>query len=130
MAVKVKIPVSLIDDFGTVSAARAEFAPTEKLYQKLLKELQVIVADSGAAADEVFMEIGERFTLDISACGNANTVDKAAARRKLGAAAFLDVCSVSQTALNQVLPKPEVEKLLITSQTGPRKFVPAPIAAS
>jgi hypothetical protein len=122
----VKIPVSLINDFGTLSAARAEFAPTEKLYQKALKELQEHYAAS--PADEVFMEIGTSFTLDISACGNANTVDKAAARKKLGAAVFFEFCSISQSALNQVLPKPEVLKLLITTQTGPRKFVPAPIA--
>ena len=75
------------------------------------------------------MEIGERFTLDISAQGMANNVDVAAARKKLGAAVFLEVCSVSQAALNEVLPKPEIQKLLVATQTGPRKFVPAPIAS-
>jgi len=128
---EIQIPATLIDEFGAVFAMRdglkADLAPVEKLYVKLRDQIGALIA--GAPADTTFLEAGDTYTLDISERKNERTVDIAAARKKLGAAGFLAVCSVTQSALNDVLPKPEVEKLLVTSQTGQRSYVPALIAA-
>lgn len=127
----ISIPAALIDEFGAVSEIldrlQADLAPTEKRYKQLREQIGLLIV--AASPGRTFFEAGQRYTLDISEQKKERFVDIAAARKKLGAAAFLEVCSVTQSALNDVLPKPEVEKLLITTQTGSRSYEAALIAA-
>lgn len=126
---EIAIPAALIDEFGAVAVLRdrmkADLAPVEAAYQKLRKQFEGYIA--WAAPGDTFCEIGEAYTLDISARGLQRTVDIAAARKKLGAAAFLEICTVTQSALNTVLPKPQVEALLVSEQTGARSYVAVPL---
>jgi hypothetical protein len=114
----VEIPIALIDAFGEAKKLHDEFAPTEAQYQKLYRELKG-VSDTMDATDGGFFD-GETFTLEISERGMSKDVDVAAARKKLGANVFLTVVSITQSALNAILPKPAVEALLIETQTGSR----------
>ena len=119
--VDVEIPVDLIDAFGEAKRLHDEFAPVENLYQKLYRQVKGYT-DAMDAADGGFFE-GNLFSLEVSERAMAREVDIAAARKTLGATQFMQVATVTQTALNTILPKPAVEALLVESQSGPRKFV-------
>lgn len=115
-----QIPASLIDDYGDVSKLRDEFAPTERLYQKLRKELNDHLSD--APANQEYVQCGERWTLDISERKMERTVDVKKAQKRLGPRNFLHVCSVTLKALEQYLLKPEIDALTVSEQTGARTF--------
>lgn len=121
----VQIPAALIDQFGELAALRADFAPTERRYQKVRAEIAALLENS--AGDEIFLQSGERFKLDISACRMEYPVDVKAARRKIGWTAFLKVCTVTKTALAAFMIKPEIDALCLSSQTGPRTFTAIPL---
>ena len=123
--VQVQIPQGLIDYFGELSKLRVEFAPTERLYQKLHAELKALVADSDP--DQTFAQSGERFSLDVSACRMERKIDVKAAHKKLGWTSFLKVCSVTMKSLEGFLVKPEIEALTVSSQTGARTFTAIPL---
>jgi hypothetical protein len=121
------VPTQTIDDFGDLQLLVERFAPTQARYNKLRDELKAFIAGEDAAAD--FIVRGERYTLNISARAEERSVHVAKARKALGVARFLEACSVTITALKQFLAAPEVDKLLVTSQTGARKFNAVPLAA-
>jgi hypothetical protein len=121
----VRIPSSLIDNFGEVSKLREAFAPTEKLYQKLRGEISVLLVDF--PDNEAFIGTGVQFTLDASARKMERTVDLVAARKKLGAAGFMEIASVSISALSNLLPKPQVDALTVAEQTGSRTYITTPV---
>lgn len=122
----VQVPPQTIDDFGDVVKLRDAFAPTEKLYQRL--RLQLAAQCAGAPPDAEFLVRGERYTLRISACSFDSRVDVPKARKRLGAAAFLECCSVTLRALAGYLTAPEVEALTIRTQTGSRSYNAIPLA--
>lgn len=117
---KVLIPASLIDEFGEVSKLRNDFAPTERLYQRLRSELGELFAD--ADPEQEFGASGEKYSLYVSDRKTERKVDVKAARKRLGAAAFLDVCSVSLKALEAFLLKPEIDALAVSERTGSRRY--------
>jgi hypothetical protein len=124
----VRIPPQTVDDFGDLAKLREDFAPTERLYQKLRAELNALVA--GAEPDAEFVVKGERYTLHISTCAMVREVDVAKARKKLGWEKFLLCCTVTLQAISNYLTKPQCDALTIESMTGPRRFLPVPIAAA
>lgn len=126
VALAVTIPASLIDDFGDAQKAHNEFKPTEALYQKLRKELEGLT--KGAPANQVFIECGKKWTLDISARANERAVPPAAVRKRLGAALLLKICTVTLKALEPYLLKPEIDALAVTEQTGSRTYSTTPRA--
>lgn len=115
-----RVPPSLVDAFGDLQKLRAEFAPTEALYQKHYAELKAALVD--ADPDEAFVAIGTRWTLDISGRAMERKVDIKATRKRLGAALFLKVCTVSLKALESYLLKGEIEALTTSARTGSRTF--------
>jgi hypothetical protein len=119
------IPAELIDEFGELSKLRDSFAATERRYQKTRAAIAAIVKD--APGDAAFGQSGERFKLDVSACRMEHPVDVKKARKKLGWATFLQVCTVTKSALEAFLVKPEIEALCLSSQTGPRTFTATPL---
>jgi hypothetical protein len=121
------IPAQTVDDFGDLQLLVDRFAPTQARYNKLRDELKALIADKDPAAD--FIVRGNRYTVEISARATERSVDVAKAKKALGVERFLEACSVTITALGRFLAKPEVEKLLISSQTGSRKFNAVPLAA-
>jgi hypothetical protein len=118
-------PRALVDEFADLSARREDFAPIERRYQKCRAELAAMVADADPEA--MFTAAGERWEVLISACAFEKKPDMPAVKKKLGAQAFLECVTCSIKALGAWLTAPEVEDLLVTTQTGPRKFVPAPL---
>jgi hypothetical protein len=121
MPTRPSVPAGLVDAFGEAAKAREDFAPTEALYQKLHKELKACYAD--AAPNAGFVETGEHWILDVSARKMERVVDVKKARKRLGAATFLKVCTVTLKALESYLLKPEIDALAVASQTGSRSFV-------
>ena len=117
---KLVVPGNLVDEFGDLVAQRDAFAPTEREYQKLYGQLKALVADADPEA--AFVCRGERFTLTISARSFESKPDIPAVRKKLGAATFLLVASVTKKALEGWLLKPVIEELCVTTQTGSRSF--------
>lgn len=111
---------AIIDEFGEVSRLRDDFAPTEKRYNQLRDEIKSWYEDK--PADEVFIEKGVRFQLDIGACAMAKTVDVAAAYKKLGARKFFKACLITLKALAEHLGQADIEALTSEAQTGPRRF--------
>jgi hypothetical protein len=122
----VVVPPKTVDDFGDVVKLRDAFAPTERLYQKLRNELSGLAAAGDPEAE--FVVTGERYTLRISSCSIERKVDIQKARKKLGAAAFLECCSVTLKALGNFLAAPDVDALAVSTRTGSRSYVPVPIA--
>lgn len=122
----VVVPPQTVDDYGDLCKDRAAFALTEGRYQKLHKQLAELAA-KGDPETEYIAE-GERYTLQISMCKMESTVDIPRARKKLGAAAFLEVCTVTLKALRRFLTEPEVEALTISTRTGSRSYVAVPMA--
>lgn len=116
----IKIPERTIDDYGDLVKLREAFAPTERQYQRMKKEL-VDKCDSADPSAE-FVVRGERYTLRISACGMERQFDKAMAKRRLGAAKFLECCSISLKALSVFLSGPEIEAFTTTTQSGSRTY--------
>lgn len=121
------IPAPLVDEFGDICKLRDEFAPTEARYRKLHDLLKGLVID--ADPDAEFIVKGDRFTLRISARGFESAPDVARVRKKLTAAIFLSVVTLTKKAIEALFTKPEIDALCVTSQTGHRKFEPVPLAA-
>lgn len=123
----VVVPPHTVDDFGDVLKLRQAFAPTEAKYNRLRAELNALTACADPEAE--FVVTGERFTLRISSCSIERRVDIAKARKKMGAAAFLEHCSMTIKALGNFFAAPDVEKLLVSSRSGSRSYTPVPVAA-
>lgn len=120
----IEIQPQIVDDYGDVAKLRDAFAPTERLYQKLHKQLKELCV--GADPNKEFLVKGERYTLRISACKYENQVDVPRAKRKLGVEKFLQCCTVTLAALGNYLSKPDVAALSILVQTSTRTFSPEP----
>ena len=122
----IEIEPQLVDDYGDVTKLRDAFAPTERLYQKLHKELKE--ACEGANPNKEYIVEGQRWKIRISACKFENEVDVPRAKRKLGVEKFLECCSVTLKALGNYLSKPDVDALTISVQGTSRTFslVPQP----
>jgi hypothetical protein len=122
----VKIAAQTVDDFGDVCKLRDEFAPTERLYNRLREQLKDLVAD--ADPDAEFLVRGERYTLRISARSIQRKVDVEKVKKLLGAAKFLEAATVTLTALSNFLTKPQIETVVFEEQSGSRSFDPIPLA--
>lgn len=120
------VPASLCDDYGDLSILKDQFAPTQARYNKCREQLAKLVADCDPEAE--FRVEGERYRVLISARGFERRVDIAAARKTLGAATFLEVATVTLRALEAYMLKPEIDKITLTEQTGPRSYSPIAIA--
>lgn len=120
------VPPATIDTFGDLLKLRDEFAPTERLYQKCFAELKALAATGDPAAEYIVK--GERYTLRISPCSMERKPDVFKARKMLGAAAFMEVVSITLKALGQFLAQPEIDALAVTTQTGSRSYAPTAIA--
>lgn len=119
------IPASLCDEFGELSKLKDDFAPTQTRYNKCRDQLVKLVADCDPETE--FKVEGERFRVMISSRGFERHVDKAAARKLLGATQFIEVATVTLKSLELYLLKPEIEKITLTERTGPRSYLPVPI---
>jgi hypothetical protein len=122
----IKVPPQTIDDFCDVAKLREQFAPTERRYNKLRDQLKELC--KGKDPDASYIMRGERYTLQISPCTWESQVDVPAARKRLGAERFLEVCTVTMRALANLLPKPDVEALTRQVQTTTRTFTPVAVA--
>ncbi|HEY1861655.1 MAG TPA: hypothetical protein VGG61_14945 [Gemmataceae bacterium] len=124
----IQIPAQTVDDFGDVVRLREQFAPTERLYNRLRDQIKELCRNQDPTAS--YLMRGERWTLKISPCTFESQVDVAAARKKLGAEKFLSACSITLRALANLLPKPEVDALTVTVRTSTRTFTPVAVAAA
>jgi hypothetical protein len=121
------VPDNLVDAYGDLVKARDAFAATEKAYKATHEKLKALVASQPPGAE--FVVRGERYTLRISAATFDRKPDVSKVRKLLGAAGFLEVVSVTMKALEGFLLKPQIEAILIVTQTGPRSYDAVPIAA-
>jgi hypothetical protein len=119
-------PANLIDTFGDLAKLREDFAPTERRYKKALDELKALVADADAEA--AFVVRGERYTLQISARGIESKPNVERVRKLLKLDAFMQVVTITKTALSNWLLKPQIEAVCDVTQTGPRTFNTVPLA--
>jgi hypothetical protein len=116
----IQIPPQTVDDFAEAQKAHELAAPAERRYQKLYGELKALTAAVDPAGE--FLATGTRYKIRISPCGMDRRVDIPKARKRLGAAAFLEACTMTLKALGFFLPAPEVEDCVIVSQTGARSY--------
>jgi hypothetical protein len=119
------IPIALVDEYGDLTKLRDDFAPTERAHRKALEQLKALVRD--AEPDAAFTAKGERYTLVISARGMEAKPNVAKARKLLGVTAFMEVVTVTKTALERWLLKPQIEEICDVTQTGARSFDPVPL---
>jgi hypothetical protein len=122
------IPPNLVDTYGDLAKAREQFAPTEREYQKALSGLKSLVAE--ADPDSEFVVRGERYTLRISKCGWEATPNVKRAMKLLGMKAFMKCVTVTKTALEKWLRKPQIEEVCDVTQTGRRTFDAIPVGAA
>jgi len=119
------IPAALCDEFGDLTKLKDEFAPTMTRYNKCRDAIAALVKDRDP--EDEFKVEGERFRVMISSRGLERRVDKAAARKLLGATQFMEAATVTLKALEAYLLKPEIEKITLVERTGPRVYSPIPI---
>jgi hypothetical protein len=124
----IEIPPQTVDDYADYLKLREAFAPTERQYQKLYKQLKELC--EGTDPNKEFVVQGERHALWISACRFENEVDVARAKRKLGVEKFLECCTVTLKALGNYLSKPDVDALTISVQGSSRSFSVVPVTGS
>ena len=116
----------LIDEYGDVAKLREEFAATEKRYGKLREQLNAAAGE--LEPDQEFALVGGRWQIAVSAKKLERTVNKKAARKRLGAAAFFNACSITLTALGNLLSKPDVDALADSDRTGARSYTASPVS--
>lgn len=121
----IEIPPQTVDDYADLVKLRDAFAPTERKYQALQKQLKELCA--GADPNKEYLMKGERNALRISACKFDSEVDVAKAKRKLGVEKFLECCTVTLKALANYCTKPEVDALTISVQGSSRSFSVVPL---
>jgi hypothetical protein len=120
----IEIPPQTVDDYAELVKLRDAFAPTERKYQALQKQLKEMCM--GADPNKEYLMQGERNALRISACKFESEVDVARAKRKLGVEKFLECCTVTLKALGNYLAKPDVDALTISVQGSSRSFSVVP----
>lgn len=116
------VPADLIDEYGAVTQLRDDFAPTERLYQQLKARIAALVVDADPEAE--FTVKGERYTVAISMCSMESAPDVPRIRKRVGAATFLAIVTVTKKALEAFLLKPEIEALFPKTRTGSRSYAP------
>jgi hypothetical protein len=115
---------AVIDEFGDACAKVKAFEPTRKRHEQLRDEIASWYADK--AADQDFAARGARYDLWVSMRSNQRKVNIAAAFRALGVRKFLKVCTVTLTALKEILSEPDAEALTTESRTGYRRIWTTP----
>lgn len=121
----VEISPADIDEFCDLHFLRTEFAPTEKRYQAALDRMKLRHKDMPPL--EELSEKGLRYRISVSACSKVTTIDVLGAWKKLGAARFRKVCTVTAKALGKFLTTPEIELLSSSARTGYRTYLPVAI---
>jgi hypothetical protein len=116
-----------IDEFCDLHFERVAFAPKEKRYQTLLDRMKLRHKDMPPLED--LTETGLRYRISVSACSKVTTIDVLGAWKKLGAAKFRKVCTVTVRALGKFLTTPEIELLSSSARTGYRTYVPVALEA-
>ena len=123
----VEISPAELDEFGDLHIERIAFAPKEKRYQTLLDRMKLRHKDMPPLED--LTETGLRYRISVSACSKVTTIDVLGAWKKLGAAKFRKVCTVTVKALGKFLTTPEIELLSSSARTGYRTYLPVALEA-
>ena len=121
----IEISAAEYDEFGALHFERIAFAPKEKKYQAILDRMKLRHKDMPPL--EELTEKGLRYRISISACSKVTTIDVLGAWKKLGAAKFRKVCTVTAKALGKFLTTPEIELLSSSARTGYRTYLPVAI---
>lgn len=122
------IPAKDVDRFCDLYFERIAFAPKEKEYQAFLDVMKLRHKDMPPL--EGLTEAGLRYNLSVSMCAKVTTIDVRGAWKKLGAAKFRKVCTVTLKALAEFLTTPEIELLSSSARTGYRTYLPIEKAAT
>jgi hypothetical protein len=112
----------LVDEYCDVLAARETYAPNETKYRRLHEKIKELTHD--ADPKDEFLIRGDRYTLRVSARGFERKPDIPKVRKKMGAAAFLEIATVTLKSLGDFFTKPQVDEMVITTQTGTRMYEP------
>lgn len=116
---------ALIDELGDLKAKKAAFAPTEKRLKQVSDEVASWYDDRAPA--ETYVEKGYRYQLTVSARLNVTSVNIRAVYRILGVRKFLDICTVTLTAIREVLTDAEVLAVTSLDRTGYRRLDTTPL---
>jgi hypothetical protein len=115
---------AIVDELGALAEQLAPFAHLQLRYDALRAVAAAWFVD--ADPDAGFTVPGSKYQLDVSARTSERKVTGLRAlQKRLGAKAFYAICAVTIKALDTCIPPDEQAAFVSTSQTGPRRIVPA-----
>jgi hypothetical protein len=109
---------TLIDELGCIQM-RLQAAKVDEARQKVIKA-EILSWFPGLANDQGHIEPGEGFQAVISAKELERAIDKEAAAELLGTAKYIEISSLTLTALQANVAAHEADKLITTTRTGSR----------
>lgn len=115
----VSILAGKIDQLGKLAEEIEPFKPKLKEYDDLRKKIVAAFADR--PADEVIVESGKVFEVEISAREEERVVNLAKLSRKLGPKKFFSVVTVPMKLLDQYVSAEDQKDMVTKERTGSRR---------